>query len=183
MRGSNTSPSTVHYYNNQSDCSDRSVKKKQKKIPLNVYSLFLSSEFYAPSQSADREALFAVGGWVSLCGGITQKPAGGLRRTQLQVQAASWDDARGLVDATGCMHHQLSPRIQTNCRAINVTGIERRVSIVWLKGETVRKWQQSNLPILLSMMAKLRSCLLGTGASIYVPQSIYDNDSDDPFLL
>lgn len=87
------------------------------------------------------------------------------------------------MDATGRMHHQLSPRIQTNYRAINVTGIERRVSIVWLKGETVIQWQQSNLPILLSMMAKLRCCLLGTGASSYGPQSIYDNDSDDPFLL
>lgn len=59
----NTSSTTVHYYNSQPEGSDRSVKK-QKKTPLDVYSRFLSSEFYTPSQSADREPLL-VSGWMS----------------------------------------------------------------------------------------------------------------------
>lgn len=59
-------------------------------------SFWAKSLTHTSSQSADRETLVVVGGWISVCGGITLKPAGGLRRTQFQAQQPSFHRVRQL---------------------------------------------------------------------------------------
>lgn len=91
--------------------------------------------WFIPSiQSADRETLVVVGGWISLCEGITLKPAGGLSG-QFHTQQPSFHHMRQLSKfAWGWIRHQYSTHIQdSNQGAINVNGIylaERTCSLL-----------------------------------------------------